>query len=61
MKEWLALAEIEKLTGISRTGLMLAIKRGTLKASKPARKILVHQDDLKAFFDRGTIGPKQTA
>ena len=50
MKEFLSVKEIHERTGISTDAIHRAIRRGELKASKVANRVIVHVDDFRAWI-----------
>jgi len=47
----LKIADASKLTGVSRTALYAALKRGDIKAKKHGRRTLLEASTLKAWLD----------
>jgi len=57
-----SIANVCRLTGISRSSIYNAIRFGHLRAVKYAGRTLIRDDDLKAFLDKlPQITPKASA
>jgi hypothetical protein len=55
-----SLSEISEVTGLSINFLRYEVKRGNLEVRKFGRRILVRDQDFKAYIDNGSTGGKRT-